>query len=110
MTTKRPLGPLLMQLTSLLFERQLWLDLQWVSRDSNTEADDLTNEEFSKFRPEHRRPLSYADLELGLTTRLMAVEAEFGNRLSSAHEEKTSRDRQGCVGRTRKRAAAEPWK
>ena len=50
-TTKFPLCLALLEMTSQLQARGLELNLQWLARESNQEADDLTNEKFDKFLP-----------------------------------------------------------
>ena len=62
MTTAFPLAPVLMQLTSMLCARDLWLRLQWTPRTSNVEADDLTNEVFDKFEPSKRIMVSWDEV------------------------------------------------
>ena len=49
MTSKYPGTVLLMELAEELRAQDLGLRLKWVRRDGNQWADDLTNEEFSKF-------------------------------------------------------------
>ena len=59
MSTKYPLTLLLMELTEELRSKDLRLDLEWIRRDENTEADDLSNEKWEGFcleRRELRRP------------------------------------------------------
>ena len=43
-----------MELAALIEERQLVLDTVWCPRDTNSEADALTNGEFSQFDPQLR--------------------------------------------------------
>ena len=59
MSTKFPLTLLLMELTEELRTLDLKLDLEWISRDENTKADALSNEEWGDFdvkMREVRRP------------------------------------------------------
>ena len=59
MSTKFPLTLLLMELTEELRTLDLKLDLEWISRDENTKADALSNEEWGDFdvkMREMRRP------------------------------------------------------
>ena len=49
MSTKWPLTVLLIELAEHLRAASVQLHLRWVPRDSNTEADDLTNEKFDAF-------------------------------------------------------------
>ena len=51
MSCKYPLSIVVMELSVQLRKYDLDLDLGWVPRAQNTEADALTNEEFSGFDP-----------------------------------------------------------
>ena len=55
MTTKFPLNVILMELVCQLQKRQYHLDLQWIPRLQNIEADALTNGDFEGFCPLERR-------------------------------------------------------
>ena len=54
MTTKYPLTLLVMELSEALRTRRCELSLEWIPRDLNQLADDLTNEKFDAF-PEEKR-------------------------------------------------------
>ncbi len=54
LTTKFPGAAVLMQLASVLSARCLWLDLERADRTLNTEADALTNGDYSLFDPLRR--------------------------------------------------------
>jgi len=54
MTSKFPSVVILAELAEQLRLRQAKLGLQWVPRDQNEEADDLTNLEFRRFRADRR--------------------------------------------------------
>jgi hypothetical protein len=64
LTTTYPLALVLMQGSVLLSEKRLWLGLQWITRESNTEADALTNDDYSGFSEHLRVPLRFAELRL----------------------------------------------
>ena len=64
LSSKYPLALILMQLSVVLAEKRLWLDLEWRPRTSNVEADDLTNENFARFSPWLRVDLKFEDLRL----------------------------------------------
>ena len=51
MTTKYPSMLVLMETAEELSHRNCELQLQWIRRDLNQLADDLTNEEFKSFDP-----------------------------------------------------------
>ena len=62
MTTKFPGMLLLMELTEQLRKLDATLNLRWLSRDLNVEADDLTNGVFNKFDPEKRIPVTPSEI------------------------------------------------
>jgi len=77
MTTKLPLVAVLMELAIMLADRNLWLDLQWVRRTSNIEADALTNEEFEGFDPSLRIEVDWGKLPRGIMDEMLAVGEKF---------------------------------
>ena len=72
MSTKWPLTVLLIGLAEFLRTTSVQLHLQWVPRDSNTEADDLTNVEFCAFNPALRIPVDGRTLPWLVLPRIMA--------------------------------------
>jgi len=54
MTTKFPVNVMLMEAATIMEARSQWLDLTWTPRESNVEADDLSNERLEKFAAENR--------------------------------------------------------
>ena len=62
MTTKMPVCAILMELAAMLSTRSLWLNLDWVPREDNQEADDLTNEKFERFELANRVQVVWADV------------------------------------------------
>ena len=59
-STKWPITALLIETSEQLRTRGLELSLRWIRRELNTEADDLTNNEFGKFSPGNRIPVDLA--------------------------------------------------
>ena len=62
MSTKWPLSPLLIELSEQLRSRQLELHLDWQRRDTNVEADQMTNEDYTSFTACNRIPLDFASV------------------------------------------------
>jgi hypothetical protein len=62
MTTKFPLGVVLMELACQLGLRRACLHARWIPRLQNEEADALTNGEFHHFKAEHRIPVDLSKL------------------------------------------------
>lgn len=63
MSTKYPLTIMVMELAEELRMRNLRMDLEWVKRDSNTVADDLSNGKIEDFDPALREEVSAEGLE-----------------------------------------------
>ena len=66
LTTKLPLGALLLQFHTKLWDNGLWMDLRWRPRGENVEADQLTNLVFTDFNLANRVDLQYAQMDLRL--------------------------------------------
>ena len=71
MTTKYPLGIILVELCHQLARRRAALRAQWVPRLENEEADALTNSDFRHFRAENRLEVDLEALPFGVLPRLL---------------------------------------
>ena len=76
MTSKFPLVVILAELAAQLRKRSLKLDLQWVPRDQNEEADDLTNGEFGRFAAANRVRLDIKGLDWVVMGKYMKIATE----------------------------------
>ena len=85
-TTKWPLMAVNTQLSAALTRARLSLGLQWRPREENTEADQLTNEEFSGFREDQRVVLTWSSLELSVLMELVRTRTEFDLARDAARE------------------------
>ena len=66
LTTRYPLGVVLMELAHQMKKRRMALRARWLPRLQNQEADDLTNFELRHFDPKKRIQIELADLGLDL--------------------------------------------
>ena len=73
LTTRYPLGVILMQLAHEMRKRRMLLRARWVPRLQNQEADDLTNDEFRHFDLAKRIPVDLKDLGFQIMTDLFGV-------------------------------------
>ena len=73
MSSKFPLIVILAELAMQLRRRAVSLDLQWVPRDQNEEADALTNGAYGSFDPRRRLPIDPAKIEWLALPRLLEV-------------------------------------
>jgi hypothetical protein len=87
-----------MQLTTTLARRSLWLDLAWVPREENKEADELTNEEFQSFDPARRMEISLKDLDLDVLEKLLEVSESFEKVRLEQKEVKAAQQRKEALG------------
>ena len=72
LTTKYPLGVILMEVACQASRRRASLRARWIPRLENEEADALTNGEFHHFRAEHRIPADPQKLEFIVLNELFA--------------------------------------
>ena len=71
LTTKAPLALVLIELACQLETRGIDMNIQWVPREENQEADDLTNARFDKFDVHARIPVDYDKLEWIILDKLL---------------------------------------
>ena len=108
MSSKFPLVVVLAELSAQLKEKGLRLDLRWVPREENEEADELTNKEMGRFNPEKRVKMDVGNLKWICMEEYMAA-------ASALYGEVTDRKRrteQATAGRTKKPRPLkerEPW-
>jgi hypothetical protein len=109
LTTKMPLGAVLMEVAWQLALRNVTAALRWIPRLQNTEADALTNADYSSFSLSNRIPVSVETLNFGVLPQLLAAEEEFAQCLAAA------KARKAAVGPITKRGREEtlrlrdPW-
>ena len=96
----------------ITIKRCLRLDLQWVPRDQNEEADGLTNLDFSSFDPGRRMDLKIADLRFEVLDAYMAAATALYDdvaRMRSAGAGAASRTGAACLNPGLAAASTKPW-
>ena len=88
MTTKFPSTVVLMELAEELSAKNCELQLQWIRRDLNQLADDLTNENFASFDPNFRIDLKGEALEWQVLGRLLGYATSYFEELGEAKRTK----------------------
>ena len=88
MTTKFPSTLVLMELAEELSAKNCELQLQWIRRDLNQLADDLTNENFASFDPNFRIDLKGEALEWRVLGRLLRYATSYFEELGEAKRTK----------------------
>ena len=101
MSTKYPLTLLVMELSETLRANGCELNLQWIPREKNQLADDLTNEKFDHFPGELRRRWIGGDTKWVVLERMIFKSKEFYEDLKLERME--ARDRQATGGKGKKR-------
>ena len=72
MTSKYPLGVILIELSHQVALRGATLRARWVPRDQNEEADSLTNSDFRHFSPDKRINVELEKMPFGVLQELLA--------------------------------------
>eukprot|EP00435_Cladocopium_sp_Y103_P046701 s631_g13.t1 len=83
MSTKYPLTLLLMELAEELRERDVGMDLEWIRREDNTVADDLSNGRCDAFDPQLREEVTAEKLRWLVLGDLQKRSEEFYEELKS---------------------------
>ena len=71
MTTKFPLCAILMELAACLAAKGSSLDLHWLPREQNIEADELSNNITHRFKPENEIKIDPSNLKFVLLDELL---------------------------------------
>ena len=113
MSCKYPLSIVVMELSVQLKKIDLDLDLGWVPRTQNIEADALTNEEFAGFTPGKRIQVNFEDLQFIIMDKMMGRAAALDSDIrlaKSSKEAKGDRPEESCPKRRRGQTRWEdPW-
>ena len=110
MTTKMPVCAILMELAAMLSSRSLWLNLGWVPRGDNQEADDLTNEDFTRFDLANRVPVVWADVPFKIMSAVLADGVTFERDMQKQKYDKKQLLLEGSRRKRFKvRQQKEPW-
>ncbi len=111
MTTKYPLLIVIMEIAIQSEARNLVLDLEWVPRDSNEEADALSRGITTGFDPSHRIPLDPEKLPLQVMGDMMKQGQELQElkqqRRAATHQPRTTARRASKPDQRLK--VREPW-
>ena len=109
LTTKYPLGVILMQLAHEMRRRRLLLRARWLPRLQNQEADDLTNDEFHHFDPRMRIPVDLGNLGFELMDSLFASGDEYVAELDKVRSAMKLRAADKESRRRKPLRESDPW-
>ena len=107
MSTKYPLTVLIMELSETLRARNCELDLQWIPREKNQLADDLTNQVFTKFPMDCRVQFVGGDTKWLVLSELMEKANEFHMELAAEKKRKVAEPVK--TRKAKKQKLLEPW-
>ena len=113
MTNKFPLVVILAELAEQLREEELDLDLFWVPREQNVEADALTNSCFEEFDVTRRIQVDPLALTWKVLPELLKVAEELYRKVSKAKEERTAdkrKDGHSCSKGQKRLRERDPWR
>ena len=108
MSTSFPLSVVLMELAMQMQLMQLEMELQWIPREQNVEADALTNLEFEAFDPSKRIAVQLENLDFRILPELMQLAAKVDEEIvlkkSSKEKEKPAKP-----DPSKKLRVSQPW-
>jgi hypothetical protein len=105
-----PVCAILMELAAMLSARSLWLNLGWIPREDNQEADDLTNEEYGRFDMAKRMEVVWADVPFKIMTAVLADGVSFERDMQKHKFDKKKLLLEGAPRKRFKvRQLKEPW-
>ena len=106
LTTKYPLSCFVMEIAALLAKANVELNLLWLPRLQNIEADALTNSDYRGFNPDLRQEFCLEEYEGLVLKQMLAAGEELNTEIKAARQKK-----QKCVikDRTPPLRVRDPW-
>ena len=102
MTTKFPLLAFVCEFATVLEDRGCVLDLAWVPRDQNAEADAITNGDVGEFDPRRKVEVKLEDMRFNVLHELLDLGDKFYSEVEAAKAEeragRSSQDARGGAG------------
>ena len=102
MSCKFPLSIVVMELAAQLRRYGMEMDLGWIPRGQNAEADALTNSEFEGFDLEKRITLNFEDLKFLVMDKLMRKAATLDEEIKLAKSSKEAKNDRPMDSRSKK--------
>ena len=88
LTTKMPVAAILMELNLIAEVRGLVIDVSWVPRLQNEEADALTNADFRLFTPSNRVHIDLEKIEFIALQKLLQVYEDYEEKLKEQKQKR----------------------
>ena len=111
MSSKCPLVVILTELSAQMRERRLELDLEWIPRNQNEEADAITNGKTEIFDPKRRVDVEVSSLKFLVLDKMVAVADHIYSQVKARRAEKPSTEAgtEPTPGRKRPLRERDPW-
>ena len=111
MSSKFPLIVILTELAAQMRERRLELDLEWIPRNQNEEADAITNGKTGLFDPSKKIEVEVASLKFIVLNKMVEVADHLYEQVKTRRSEKIGSGLPVVVSRGKKRPLKEsdPW-
>ena len=106
MSTAFPASVILMEVAMQLQHLQLDLDLQWIAREQNVEADALTNGDFMMFSPERRIEVNMEELEFRILPKVLVLAEDIDREIV---QKKASKIQSSYQDPAKKLRLSQPW-
>lgn len=101
---------ILAEVATQLERRELELQLDWVTRDQNEEADELTNMDFGRFAAHRRIPVQLEDMKWEVLDDLLRVADDLYSEVRARRAERTHASRPSARIRPDQRLRQrDPW-
>jgi hypothetical protein len=108
-STKWPIVALMIELSEQLRKRKALLDLVWVPRDDNTEADELTNLDYHSFDMANRIEVEFKTIKWEVLPDILQVSEDLYKDVCQQRETRKSRNIQPIAKRKRAVAGKLKW-
>ena len=109
MSPKFPLIVIMTEMAAQLQAREAELDLQWIPRNQNEEADGLTNDDFSQFDPSRRIMVEIERLKFLILPKMIKAADELYSEAKRNKEAAKSRALQRSSTKLRPLKERDPW-
>lgn len=109
MSCKYPLSIVVMELAVQLKQKGIELDLGWIPRGQNAEADALTNSEFEGFDQSKRITVNFEDIEFMVLEKLMAKAATLDEEIRLAKSSKEAKGDRPEESRSKRKRGETRW-
>ena len=113
MTVKFPLCAILMETVASLHQAKLDLDLKWIPREQNVEADELSNSDSKRFTKDNEVKVELESMKFILLDEMLDLGEDLCELIDNKKEEKKLVPSTGTLKRKRKPEtrlrATHPW-